>query len=70
MQQKLDVVRDDRIENGGNQLIVVIGTPEQPLPLPHIDVQALADSAVRRSRRGHVPGAQADGLLGRRVPWG
>ena len=38
MQQKLDVVRDDRHENGGNQLIVMLGTQEQPLQPPVFDV--------------------------------
>jgi hypothetical protein len=27
MQQKLDVVRDDRLESGGNQMIVVTEKP-------------------------------------------
>ena len=38
MQQKLDVVRDDRLEHGGNQLIVMLGTQEQPLQPPVFDV--------------------------------
>jgi hypothetical protein len=39
MQAKLDVVRDDRTDHGGNQVIVMFGTPEQPLQPPVIEVQ-------------------------------
>jgi len=39
MKQKLDVVRDDRTDYGGNRMIVMFGTPEQPLQPPVIDVQ-------------------------------
>jgi hypothetical protein len=37
MQQKLDVIRDDRQE-GGNQLIVMLGTAEHPLSPPDIEL--------------------------------
>ena len=37
MQQKLDVIRDDRQE-GGNQFIVMLGTADHPLQPPDIDV--------------------------------
>jgi len=38
MQQKLDVVRDDRLEHGGNQVVIVLGTQAQPLQPPVFDV--------------------------------
>ena len=41
MQQKLNVVRDDRPEGGGNQLIIVLGSHEQPLQPPGVGPDVL-----------------------------
>ena len=36
MLAKLDVVRDDKTDYGGNQVVIVLGTQEQPLEPPVI----------------------------------
>ena len=55
MQQKLDVVRDDRLEHGGNQLIVMLGTQERPLEPPVIEVQSLDLDVPIYERSPSVP---------------
>ena len=62
IQQKLDVVRDDRMEHGGNQVVVVLGTQEQPLEPPAIDVLVIPSAQPHRISSSKNTISRVDGV--------